>query len=245
MSRGIIVLLRAQEDSDALAEAVRNQGYEPLFEPILGIEYLETNWNNHDPTAPLVFTSAHAVRAFSKATAGREPRVYTVGTNTAEAAQVAGFTDIRNAAGTSEELVALLQNEDKQALSGLIYVRGEDISRDLKGNLEEKGIDLHEIVAYKANPAQNLSIKLLHALDRRQIKAVVVFSARGGQTFAELIEQYGRTVRLKSVIALCISEYVVQSVSVLPFGGVRIAAKPDRYGMIDLMKNVSITKEQL
>jgi uroporphyrinogen-III synthase len=79
---------------------------------------------------------------------------------------------------------------------------------------------------------------LLHGLDKGEIKAVAVFSARGGGVFSDLIEQYGRAVRLKSVMALCMSDLVVQSVSVLPFQQSVIAAKPDRYGMMELVDNI-------
>lgn len=243
MSGGQVVILRAPEDSGELAEAIRAQNFEPLAEPVLAVGFLDADFSLIDAEDMLVFTSAHGVEAFARGCDLRSNAVYVVGKNTAEAAGLAGFERIETGAGTVADLAKDLVAEYKTTLKPLIYVRAADISYDLKGFLTENGVEMREIIAYRADPAQNLSIKLLHALDRGQIKAVCVFSARGGQVFADLIEQYGRTVRLKTVMALCLSEHVVQSVSVLPFLRCVVAPTPDRHGMIKLVEDISINKE--
>ncbi len=242
MSRKIVIL-RQPEDSTELADAVRAAGFEPLVEPVLDIVHLAADYSGIDEQTPLIFTSAHGVQALAAAYAGRANPVFAVGRNTADAAELAGFTKIETAAGTVEGLADLLSDPAHKALISPVYIRAEHVSRDLNGILAKNGIEIREIVGYQATPAQNLSLSLLQSLDKREINAVAFFSGRGAEVFAELIEQYGRTVRLKPVRALCISEHVVQSVSVLPFHQALLAETPDRYGMMKLVESLSVTKE--
>lgn len=242
MSRKIVIL-RQPEDSAEMADAVRAAGFEPLVEPVLDIVHLAADYSGIDEQTPLIFTSAHGVQALAAACDGRANPVFAVGRNTADAAELAGFTKIETAAGTVEDLAELLSSPTYKTLISPIYVRAEHVSRDLKEILVKNGLKIHEFVNYKAVPAQNLSLSLLQGLDRREINAVAFFSGRGAEVFAGLVEQYGRTVRLKPVKALCISEHVVQSVSVLPFHQALLAETPDRYGMIKLVESLSVTKE--
>jgi uroporphyrinogen-III synthase len=122
-------------------------------------------------------------------------------------------------------------------------VRGADISTDLREILKKSGIFIGEIVAYAAHPIEKLSHSLLKSLDNREFEAVMLFSARGGAHFAALMEQYDRAVRLKQTKALCLSEAVLQSVSVLPFQKALVAGTPDRHGMLELIETISVKVE--
>ncbi len=241
MKAGTILILRSEEDSEELAEAIRAMGFEPFAEPVLSIEYLDAELSETGEGRPLIFTSAHGVRAFARLDTHRGHPVFTVGSNTADEAREQGFTDIRNAEGTAEDLMDLLLLAHKTGLTTPVYMRAEDVSKNLKEILAKNGMNIEEFILYRANLAQNLSISLLKKLDNREIKAVMVFSARGGRIFSELVEQYDRTHRLKGTKALCISDGVVESVSVLPFEAAIAAQTPDRYGMIELLEKLSIS----
>lgn len=237
MSASTIVILRGADESAELADAVKEHGYAPFFEPVLFVEPVESaNFSPPQAGMPLIFTSANAVRFFASLYEGRDHEVFTVGDNTADVAKGVGFTKIQSASGTADDLVELcLQTGLKQFL----YVRGEQISRDLKEILAPKGVKLDEIIVYQAKIAENLSVNLLKMLDKHEIKAVMVFSARGAKAFSDLIEQYGRTLRMKELSALCIGQGVVDSLSVLPFKEVVVAPQPDRYGMMTLLDRLT------
>lgn len=241
MKPGKILITRSGEESGELSEAVRAAGFEPVHEPMLTIDYVTDGWPEIAADAPLIFTSSHGVLAYAARSADRGHPVYTVGHNTAETARTQGFANIQSAAGDFGDLVELLSRLPEKELISAIYVRAADISGDLKQILGEKGIIIGEFTAYKAHPVENLGLGLLKSFDNREIYAVLLFSSRGGQVFAELMEQYGRAVRLKTTKALCISEAVLQSVSVLPFQQGLVARTPDRYGMMELLKDISVT----
>jgi len=237
MSAKIIVMARADGGAE-IEEAITALGFDPLVEPILSIQYTEGDAPEIKEETPLIFTSANGVRALAHKTDIRANKVYAVGRNTADEARQAGFDNIENAEGAVEDLAALLLEPLRTSLIPALYVRGEEISHDLAANLAKNGVSIDQWIGYKAIPAQNLSIRLLKKLDNREIEAIMFFSSRGGQIFAELAEQYDRISRMRTIRALCISEAVLQSVSVLPFRDAVISDTPDRYGMMKLLQNL-------
>jgi uroporphyrinogen-III synthase len=236
-----ILITRSGEECGELTGAVHAAGFEPVHEPLLTIDYARDGWPDISMGAPLIFTSSYGVLSYAAHSVERGHPVYTVGRNTAETARAQGFTNIRSAEGDFGDLVELLSRLPEKELISAIYLRAADVSGDLKQILQEKGISISEFTAYKARPVENLGLNLLKSFDNREIYAVLLFSSRAGQVFADLMEQYGRAVRLKTTKALCISEAVLQSVSVLPFQQGLIARTPDRYGMMELLKDISVT----
>lgn len=238
MTGKIIVICRPVEDSAELAQAARAQGFVPIVEPVLAIEYLQPDFSAATQNEILVFTSANGVTAFAKGSDLRENPIYTVGRNTADAARQAGFTNVKTAAGSVDDLVEILLKDYAETDVPILYVRAEEISKDLRSELLKHGLTVRELTAYRSVPADNLSLDLLKALDARDVAAIMFFSAKGAAVFAALLEQYGRTARIRTSNALCISEAVLQSVSVLPFGMNSVAETPDRYGMIKLLEQL-------
>lgn len=238
MNGKTIVICRPKDDSAELVAVVTAKGFQPLVEPVLGIEYVPADFPGITPNEVLVFTSANGVKAFARGADLRGNTVYTVGRNTADEAQRVGFTNVKTAAGTVDDLVDILLKEYVSTKDDILYVRGEEISKDLKRALLKGGITIRELTAYRSVPANNLSLDLLRALDTKEVAALLFFSAKGGGVFADLIEQYGRAHTTRTTKALCISGAVLQSVSVLPFGGSFVADTPDRYGMIKLLEQL-------
>jgi uroporphyrinogen-III synthase len=233
-----IVIARPPEDSEELAAAITAQGYRPLIEPVLTIETMDHDLPEFGHETTLVFTSANGVKAFAAKNIGRGNPVYTVGRNTADEARKAGFNNIETVAGAVDDLVNFLLKSREKEVSDLLYIRGTDVSKDLRQIMIQNGIQMREFIAYRSVPAENLSVNLLKRLDNREIEAIMFFSAKGGHVFAELAEQYDRAGRIRTTKALCISDAVLQSVSVLPFGERLVAEKPDRYGMIKLLERL-------
>ncbi len=242
MSANTIIILKSGfTGSEAYEEAVRTHGLTPLTESILRAEDLGADYVCVQGDAALVFTSAQGVETFARHHTGRSMPAYAVGDNTMQALQAAGFTNVGSAQGDALDLAALLLEKAESFRSKpLFYIRAEQISHDLRGILAQKNINLSEIIAYRMIEAEKLSLKLLHAVDKRDIKAVLFFSARGASNFCSLIQQYDRESLFKNVKALCIGPSVVQSVSVLPFSDVRTSLTPDRDGMLRLIEHISI-----
>jgi uroporphyrinogen-III synthase len=243
MKRRKIVLLRSEDENTEMADFIVSKDFEPLTEPILIINDLEADYSPIKKGSPLIFTSAHGVRVLANHVKERDNPVYAVGRNTEAAARQEGFFQVETGEGGVENLADMLVSSLKDTKETPVYIRAADISHDLRRILHQKGVSIAEITAYSAEPAQNLSLSLLQSLDRREVGAILFYSKRGGEVFSGLIEQYARSVRLKSIKALCISEAVLQSVSVLPFRQCLVAPTADRHGMMKLVEEISVNEE--
>lgn len=235
MSAKTIVILRGADECGEIAAAIHDRGFQPMAQEVLIVENLNPSFPEIGEDTPLVFTSANAVRLFASKQKIRKMPVYTVGRNTADEARLLGFQTIECAFGTGAELVDLLTAPGRIHAKPPLYIRAETVSQDLKTLCAAKGLTINEAVAYRTTSVENLSIDLLRKADSRQIAAIMFFSARGAQVFADLIQQYDRTLRMKPIKALCIGEGMIHSLSVLPFSDVKVASTPDRHGMIKLL----------
>ncbi len=240
MSARTVAILKSGADP-ALEDLLHSKGFNLLYEQILTITAQPCDFSGIADNAALIFTSAHAVNFFSDAHVGRHFPVYAVGAETAASAHLRGFQTIETADGTAEHLVNMLENKLKIADKPAYYIRGADISTDIAAFLAKKGINIMEMVAYRANIAKKLSENLIKTLETGDLNAVLFYSRRGAETFTSLICATGRAGTLNATKALCISAAVVKSVSVLPFRQCVIADRPGRHGMMELVKNISIS----
>lgn len=239
MTGKVVLVLRSPDECAEIFAAIKDRGFEPLAHEVLKVETLNVIWPAIDEDTPLIFTSANAVRAYARAHNMRAMPVYTVGRNTADEARLLGFQKIECAFGTGKELVELLTGPGRTHSKNPLYIRAETVSQDMKTLCAEKGLTIDQVVAYRTEPVESLAMDLLKKADSRQILAVMFFSARGAQVFADLIQQYDRTLRMKTIKALCIGDGMIHSLSVLPFSDVKVASTPDRHGMIKLLDQLS------
>lgn len=243
--RMFVILKSAPVDgADELMTTIAQQGFTPLVEPILAIEPVAADFTAIPDGTPLIVTSGHALRLFMAADARRDHPVYAVGAVTANLARENGFTTVFDGGGTAETLADLLKNNLKIGDIAAYYLRGADISQDLAGILGKDGLNIAEIIAYTARPAQNLSQNLLDALTAGDVNAVLFHSRRGAEAFAALVRCAELTHHLRATKALCLSKAVLKSVSVLPFCQCLVAERPDRDGMMMLVEKISISKQE-
>lgn len=223
-ARRVVLITRSADGADAYGDFITAQGHQVLYEPMLTIEALETPLPDLSSYQAIVFTSVHAVTLFAARSAVRDIPVLTVGDVTADAARAAGFEKVTSAGGTGDDLSALLDNN---AQGRALYLRAADIARPLAG------VDDH--ILYRAQPAADLSAASVAAIQAGEITDALFFSARGGQVFADLIRQKGLESTISGINALSLSDAVLESVSVLPWGECHRATHPDRAGMMALL----------
>lgn len=223
MTRGTVILTLSGNPAACLDD-VRARGYDVLVEPMLTITPSVDALPDLSSVRSLVFTSMHAVDIFAGQSTRRDFSVFTVGDATAARACAAGFSDVRSASGAVDDLEQLVAPEDK---SGFLYLRGKDIARALSG------VKSH--VIYAAHPVEQFTALCVQRIANGDIKAAAFFSARGGETFARLARENGLEGPVSGIKALCLSEAVLESVSILPWQETRVAARPDRLSLLALL----------
>ena len=92
-----LLLTRPRPEAERTAAALRALGHEPVFAPVLEIEYIRDSAIGAGPYAAVLMTSGNAARAIAEHP--QRDRLtaldcFAVGPQTAAAARLAGFTNV-------------------------------------------------------------------------------------------------------------------------------------------------------
>ena len=82
--------------------------------------------------------------------------VLAVGSQTAQAARDAGFLDVMSADGDAADLISLIRSRWNKGRARLLYLAGNDRSRDLAADLAADGIQVETVIVYSADAAARL-----------------------------------------------------------------------------------------
>ncbi len=234
-----VLVTRPRADAEALVAELAARGHEVLIEPLIVIKPAAPPLPlDLDAVQALMFTSANGVRAFTAVEKARGLPVFAVGDATAEAARDEGFGQVESAAGTVEDLVALVARRCDPSAGSLFHGAGSRVAGDLKGALEKAGFAVQRVVLYDARPIQALSAAARGALGEGHLDAVVFFSPRTAGTFVRLIAQNGLEAACARCHAVCLSAAVAGELAALNWAGVHVAARPERQALLDSVDGI-------
>ena len=108
-----VVVARPQPDAERTGRRLAASGYQPLVVPLMTTVPLETDLTVADDVLALTATSANALLVLAGGLPASYSRLpfFAVGSRTAEAARLSGATDVREGAGTAQELADLIAAE--------------------------------------------------------------------------------------------------------------------------------------
>jgi uroporphyrinogen-III synthase len=231
-----ILLTRPEADSARTAAALRARGHEPVIAPLLEIEILPDADLGAGPWTAILLTSANAVRAIAaqhRRDALRDVAVFTVGERTAQAMREVGFGDVTSAGGNVTDLAKLVAARLKPQ-ARLLYLAGEERSGDLAGLLRAQDFAVETVMVYRAVATQTLPRQAAAAL-ATGIDGVLHFSRRSAEAYLEAARNSGLLeVALMTPVHICLSARVAEPLSRAGAATVRIAARPDEAGLLEL-----------
>ncbi len=229
-----VLVTRPLEDAQPLADALEARGHSVVLEPLLGIVPRgQVDWpEGHNGAQALLVTSANGIRAFARLDPRRDLTVLAVGDASAAAARTAGFSAVCSAAGTVEDLAALVQARLKPEAGPLLQPAASKLAGDLKGSLESRGFRVLRVILYDAGPVRQLSDDLRRRLDSQLIDVVTFFSPRTAATFASLLGEAGLSKACGRITALCLSRAVADTIAGLPWRSVVVADRPDQAALL-------------
>ncbi|MBV9565565.1 MAG: uroporphyrinogen-III synthase [Bradyrhizobium sp.] len=236
-----VLVTRPHPDNEATSAALRARGFEALLAPMLRFEPLPFRDDGADIRA-VIASSANAIRAAVPALVQSrllQLPLYAVGKHTAAAAREAGFVNVisadKDAAALRDLIIAdLPKKKRKQAV--LLYLAGADLSRDLAGELGERGLDVVTVTTYRMVPLLTLPRDTCAAFRANGVEAVLHYSARTAQAFVEAVRGEGLEISALALPQCCISATVA---SVLHEAGamqVSVAASPDESGLLGALE---------
>lgn len=236
-----VILITRPAETVEIDPAITAMGFRPVLAPALQIEDLSVILPDSSAAQGLIFSSANGVRAFERLRPDpgffRKP-VFAVGDHTASVAMAVGFTDVRSAAGTMKDLVALIRRQMVPP-SKLLHLRGRD-GRDNPAILlpQSEGWSVDGITLYNAEPVQAPALEAVEALESGQVDAVMFYSARSAASFMTLYKRFN----FRGIQALCLADSVVESLDRSQWAEIIVSARPDQSGMLALLKSLKPEK---
>jgi uroporphyrinogen-III synthase len=185
-----VVVTRAAEQSEALVQALREQGAEPVLAPMVvfappddvkAVDAVIQGTEHHDW---LLLTSQNALRALQErcerlevelAQRMRGMRIATVGPATAEATKRAGLNveyvaATRNGTALAQELSGKIEGKR------ILLPRSDKANPELVEKLKASGATVNEIIAYKTIPPEGKGLVEAKRAVSEGVDAVLFFS---------------------------------------------------------------------
>ncbi|WP_076068789.1 uroporphyrinogen-III synthase [Sphingomonas montana] len=205
-----LLILRPRVGGDATAVRAGRLGFDPVVAPLF--HYRSLPWSPPDPKTvdAVLLTSAAAVRLGGDGLARfRSLPVQAVGTATADAARLAGFTDITTSGKDAD--AALIQ----------LAARGHRVILHLAGRehiaVERPSLSIQRIPVYAADAVDRLPDAAAAALADRAV--VLLHSPRAATVFAGL-------VRTRTTVRIACFSSAVADAANAGWAGVAVATHP-------------------
>ncbi len=232
-----VLVTRPGEDGATLAQQLSAIGCDPVSEPMLSIRFDDTAELDLKGAQAIVLTSANGARALARRDPPKTLSVFAVGDATGSAALSAGFEDVHSAGGDVEDLAGLIRGKLKSEDGAILHVAGTDVAGDLGGELEQAGFTYRRAVLYTAEPVRGLSPGTVAAIKDGSIAAVVLYSPRTAQVFADLIRKARLVRACRGLTAFCLSPAVAEKASDIAWKDLRVAAHPTQSALLDLVRD--------
>jgi len=230
-----ILVIRPEPDAARTAEKLRASGHEVTVDSLLSVEAVPFDVPRQTYAA-LAVTSANALRVAGEAPALAKLKalpLYALGMQTANAARLAGFSNIEAAGGDASALAELLARR-LPAGSRALYLAGEDRARDLAALTAAAKIAIETVIVYRAKAAARLQPATAAKLAAGEFGAVLHFSPRSAEIFLRLVREAGCEAALKTPRHLCLSAAVAAALA--PAGiAAEVAARPDEAALLALL----------
>ena len=237
-----LLVTRPEPDNEMTAAALRAKGLEVLLSPMLRFEQVAFDVDPEARYGAVVVTSANALRALAGHAAREsllELPVFAVGEHTADAARQAGFRDVVAAGGDAAALRDLMvKNVRAKTLTKtatVLYLAGADLSRDLAGELGDRGFDVVTATSYRMTPVPNLSREVCDAFAAHRIAAVLHYSRRSARAFLEAVRIGGVEISALAILQCCISDAVASILRDAGAPRVAVAQVPDENALFEVL----------
>lgn len=238
-----VLVTRPLPDGATTVASLRARGFEAVAAPMLRFEPFGFRDEADVAYGGIIVTSANAIRAVESQLANSpllKLPVFTVGERTAAAAHAAGFGKVFSADGDAVALRDLIVETAKakklKKKSPLLYLAGEEISRDLPGELRDQGFEVVTHIAYRMVPAKSLPREVVDGFAAGRIEAVLHYSRRSARAFVEAARTGGVEISALALPQCCLSAAVAEIVREAGATQVMVAARPDENALFEALR---------
>ncbi len=228
-----LLLTRPSLDSIKTKNILKKYGHKVYIEPMFKIKHLQTRLVQDFDI--IISTSSNGIRALNKISQERSCSVITVGNSTMEVARELGFANVTSSNGNVNNLILYLKEHRLQKFK-LLYVRGKEISCDLKKVLTEDGFIVEEVILYESINRQKLTRKCKDFLLANMIDGILFFSVKTAKTFCSLVVQSDLLNGIKDIIAYSMSQKITESLSIYNWQNIITSSRPTQESLIKIIR---------
>ena len=229
-----MLVTRPEPDASDTASRLRALDIEPVIEPLLRTEILNTTLPDPEGFAALAVTSGNALRALHERGELHhfvKLPVYAVGERTAQLARSFGFPEVNSADGNLSDLAALIGRQ--RAPGPVFHPAGLNQAGDLAAALAPHGILAVTTPVYAMRMTEEIQMTTATALQSGAIAAALFYSPRTAEAFVNVSHRLGPEPRSRLGI-LCLSEAVAAPLLAAHFVRVGLADHPSEDAMMAL-----------
>lgn len=230
-----MLVTRPEPDAQATAERLAALDIASAIAPVMTRQTLPANLPRADGFAAIAITSTNALRALEDLDAlapFRDVTAFAVGDRTAQEARMLGFSRVEAAEGTLDSLVTLITLAQ---LSGpVFYPAGRHLSGDLAQALAPQGLMVVTSPVYEMVAETALAPDILAGLAEDRFGAVLLYSRRSAQIFADLVGPWLSKQQKRHLPMLCLSENVASALIENHFSRILLADHPSEEAMMAL-----------
>jgi uroporphyrinogen-III synthase len=232
-----LLVTRPEPDASETAIRLRALGHEAILDPLLTIAFAKPPVGIAMPAAILI-TSRNALRALLRwpgVAAWRGRPLFAVGPESGALARASGFTDVRVGLGNARALTALVVAEFDPRAGTILYPAARNRAAEIDTELQERGINVRRVEAYRAAAAETFAAATEDGLRRGTIDGVLVFSRRTAAAFRAAAERAALLGSLGKVVFYALSEEAAEPLRALAGTAIRVAARQDSDGLFALL----------
>lgn len=228
-----ILLTRPLSDSLNTRNILKKCGYKVYIEPLFTIKYLQHDVPIHEFDV-VISTSKNSIKAFSQSCKTHDLPMITVGNSTMQAAKDLGFADITSADGDVDGLISFIKASYSDK-TRFLYIRGQEVSCDLKKKLSEENFNIKETILYKTIIKKNLTNRCKNLLLNGKVNSAAFFSSRTARIFCSLILKSGLSDVMKNMTAYTMSKNIADSLKSIKWKKIITARLPTQESLIDII----------
>jgi uroporphyrinogen-III synthase len=208
------------------------RGHEAIVAPLLQVRFHDGSEIDLAGVQAILATSANGVRALARRTARRDLPVFAVGPQTAQVAQVAGFMNSKSADGDADALAKAIPVWASAGNGALLHATDTEKAGRLADTLTTAGFKVRTEHLYNVSAVSDLPQNVIAEFAANSIDAVMLFSPRSAQIFAQCVGNAGLKTQARRVIAACISDATASAIASLEMDDVRVAARPNQASLL-------------
>lgn len=232
-----ILLTRPLSDSLGTRSMLRKHGYKVYIEPIFTIKYLYPDLSQYEFDI-VISTSKNSIKAFSHIYKVDDLPIITVGNSTMETAKCLGFANVVSVDSNVDGLVSFIKTNCSKEMK-LLYIRGQEVSCDLKKRLSDENFNVKEVILYRTIAKRHLTNRCKNLLLDGSISSIVFFSTQTARVFCSLVTKSGLSSMMSNVVAYSMSKNIADSLKSIKWKAVTTSRLPTQDNLIDTINKDS------